>query len=189
MNARLAGSSPDGRNVIGARQSACLCTSCRDPTGAYEVTLFSDTLELRVITLKPDQRLWSCVEATMESDQLKKTAGPASCGFADRHGWSRMRAIWGCASCGGRSGDSSGRRCLGAVCAIFGAQRGKGRCQLCLMDPDVARRGRSRPLCRNTPSPPDQAAQSGHWTRALIARSRNLMRPSGTTAAVPCRRP
>jgi DNA polymerase-3 subunit alpha len=51
-----------------------------DPTGAYEVTLFSDTLEKCREFLETGAQVVLTVEATMESDQLKllgRSVGPA----------------------------------------------------------------------------------------------------------------
>jgi DNA polymerase-3 subunit alpha len=57
-----------------------------DPTGAYEVTLFSDTLEAARDHLETGSKVLITVEATLESDQLKllgRSVAPADIAVAD----------------------------------------------------------------------------------------------------------
>ncbi len=57
-----------------------------DPTGAYEVTLFSDTLEAARDHLETGSKVMVTVEATLESDQLKllgRSVAPVDIAVAD----------------------------------------------------------------------------------------------------------
>ncbi len=57
-----------------ARGNRFAFVSLSDPTGLYEVTVFSDTLEAAGDLLNPGSNVVLSVEATMESDQLKLLA-------------------------------------------------------------------------------------------------------------------
>jgi DNA polymerase-3 subunit alpha len=57
-----------------------------DTSGAYEVTLFSDTLELARVHLETGAKVVITVEATLESDQLKllgRSVAPIDAAVAD----------------------------------------------------------------------------------------------------------
>jgi DNA polymerase III subunit alpha len=57
-----------------------------DPTGAYEVTLFSDTLDLAREHLETGSKVMITAEATLDSDQLKllgRSVGPVDSAVAD----------------------------------------------------------------------------------------------------------
>ncbi|MFK7880323.1 DNA polymerase III subunit alpha [Roseobacter sp.] len=71
MNARLAGIVAGRQERKSARGNRFAFAQMSDPTGAYEVTLFSDTLEAARDHLETGSKVIVTVEATMEADQLK----------------------------------------------------------------------------------------------------------------------
>ena len=71
MNARLAGIVAGRQERKSARGNRFAFVQMSDPTGAYEVTLFSDTLEAARENLETGCKVVVSVEASMESDQLK----------------------------------------------------------------------------------------------------------------------
>ncbi|MEP2654610.1 MAG: DNA polymerase III subunit alpha [Sedimentitalea sp.] len=80
MNARLAGIVAGRQERKSARGNRFAFAQMSDPTGAYEVTLFSDTLEAARDHLDTGSKVIVTVEATMEADQLKllgRSVGPA----------------------------------------------------------------------------------------------------------------
>ncbi|AEI92435.1 DNA polymerase III subunit alpha [Roseobacter litoralis] len=86
MNARLAGIVAGRQERKSARGNRFAFAQMSDPTGAYEVTLFSDTLEAARDHLEAGSKIFVTVEATMESDQLKllgRSVGPIDAATAD----------------------------------------------------------------------------------------------------------
>ncbi|WP_300062749.1 DNA polymerase III subunit alpha [uncultured Roseobacter sp.] len=71
MNARLAGIVAGRQERKSARGNRFAFAQMSDPTGAYEVTLFSDTLEAARDYLETGSKVIVTVEATLEADQLK----------------------------------------------------------------------------------------------------------------------
>ncbi|QFS84200.1 DNA polymerase III subunit alpha [Roseivivax sp. THAF40] len=69
--AKLAGSVAGRQERKSARGNRFAFCQLSDPTGAYEVTLFSETLEKSREHLETGAKVVITVEATMESDQLK----------------------------------------------------------------------------------------------------------------------
>ncbi|WP_187431813.1 DNA polymerase III subunit alpha [Roseobacter fucihabitans] len=89
MNARLAGIVAGRQERKSARGNRFAFAQMSDPTGAYEVTLFSDTLEAARDHLETGSKVIVTVEATMESDQLKllgRSVAPADAMAADAGG-------------------------------------------------------------------------------------------------------
>ena len=71
---RMAGHVAGRQERKSARGNRFAFAQLSDPTGAYEVTIFSDTLEACRDHLETGNRVVLNVEATMESDQLKLLA-------------------------------------------------------------------------------------------------------------------
>ncbi len=72
--AQLAGSVAGRQERKSARGNRFAFAQLSDPTGAYEVTIFSDTLEACREHLETGSKVVVTVEATMEADQLKLLA-------------------------------------------------------------------------------------------------------------------
>jgi len=75
--AKLAGTVTKKQERKSARGNRFAFVELSDPTGLYEVTVFSDTLEAARDLLEPGTNVVLSVEATMESDQLKLLARAA----------------------------------------------------------------------------------------------------------------
>ncbi|MEM1235090.1 MAG: OB-fold nucleic acid binding domain-containing protein, partial [Pseudomonadota bacterium] len=71
MVAKLAGTVGGRQERKSARGNRFAFVQLSDPTGAYEVTMFSDTLETAREHLESGSKVVIQVEATMEADQLK----------------------------------------------------------------------------------------------------------------------
>ncbi|MBB4174853.1 DNA polymerase III subunit alpha [Sulfitobacter noctilucicola] len=131
MNARLAGIVAGRQERKSARGNRFAFAQMSDPTGGYEVTLFSDTLEAARDHLETGSKVIVTVEATMESDQLKllgRSVAPVDLAVVD-------------ASNIGLRVFIDGADAIGAVADVLEgarkAAKGKGRgpVQFCLMDP------------------------------------------------------
>ena len=72
--ARIAGSVASRQERKSARGNRFAFVQMSDPTGLYEVTVFSDTLEAGRALLEPGQNVVLTVEANLEGDQLKLLA-------------------------------------------------------------------------------------------------------------------
>ncbi|MGB3245950.1 MAG: DNA polymerase III subunit alpha [Sulfitobacter sp.] len=86
MNARLAGVVAGRQERKSARGNRFAFAQMSDPTGGYEVTLFSDTLEAARDHLETGSKVVITVEATMEADQLKllgRSVAPVDMAVAD----------------------------------------------------------------------------------------------------------
>jgi len=84
--AKLAGVVAGRQERKSARGNRFAFAQLSDPTGAYEVTLFSDTLETARDHLETGSKVLITVEATLESDQLKllgRSVAPADIAVAD----------------------------------------------------------------------------------------------------------
>ncbi len=81
--ARMAGTVASRQERKSARGNRFAFVQLSDPTGLYEVTMFSDTLEEAREHLEPGANVVLSIEATMEADQLKLLARAAS--PIDRH--------------------------------------------------------------------------------------------------------
>jgi DNA polymerase-3 subunit alpha len=75
--ARIAGSVSSRQERKSARGNRFAFVQLSDPTGLYEVTVFSDTLETARQHLDPGQNVVLTVEATLEADTLKLLARAA----------------------------------------------------------------------------------------------------------------
>ncbi|MDH5797604.1 MAG: DNA polymerase III subunit alpha [Paracoccaceae bacterium] len=78
MVAKIAGSVASKQERKSARGNRFAFVQLSDPTGLYEVTVFSDTLEAARDHLETGRNVVLSVEATMESDQLKLLARSAT---------------------------------------------------------------------------------------------------------------
>ncbi|MDJ0823904.1 MAG: DNA polymerase III subunit alpha [Rhodobacter sp.] len=76
--AKIAGAVGGRQERKSARGNRFAFVQLSDPTGLYEVTIFSDTLEQARDHLEPGQNVVLSVEATMEADQLKLLARSVS---------------------------------------------------------------------------------------------------------------
>ena len=84
--AKMAGVVAGRQERKSARGNRFAFAQLSDTTGAYEVTLFSDTLELARDHLETGSKVVITVEATMESDQLKllgRSVAPIDAAVAD----------------------------------------------------------------------------------------------------------
>ena len=133
MNARLAGIVAGRQERKSARGNRFAFAQLSDPTGAYEVTLFSDTLELARDHLETGSKVVVMVEATMESDQLKllgRSVVPIDTVVEDAGNMGLRIFV-----------EDAGA--IQAVADVLAGARsaarsaGKGPVQLCLMDPTL----------------------------------------------------
>jgi len=133
MNARLAGVVAGRQERKSARGNRFAFAQLSDTTGGYEVTLFSDTLELAREHLEVGSKIVITVEATMESDQLKllgRSVAPIDAAVADA-GSMGLRVF------------IDGPGAIQAVADVLDGARqavkaaGKGPVQFCLMDPSL----------------------------------------------------
>ncbi|SEK88083.1 DNA polymerase III, alpha subunit [Roseivivax marinus] len=84
--AKMAGVVAGRQERKSARGNRFAFAQLSDPTGAYEVTLFSETLEKSRDFLETGSKVMVTVEATMESDQLKllgRSVAPVDVAVAD----------------------------------------------------------------------------------------------------------
>ena len=131
MNARLAGIVAGRQERKSARGNRFAFAQLSDPTGAYEVTLFSDTLELARDHLETGSKVIVTVEATMESDQLKllgRSVSPVEAAVADAGGMGLRIFIETPSAITAVSEVLEGARSAAK-------SAGKGPVHLCLMDP------------------------------------------------------
>ncbi|MEP1765548.1 MAG: DNA polymerase III subunit alpha [Sulfitobacter sp.] len=131
MNARLAGVVAGRQERKSARGNRFAFAQLSDPTGGYEVTLFSDTLEACRDHLETGSKVVVTVEATMESDQLKllgRSVAPIEMAVADVGGMGLRIFIEAPSAIAAVSEVLEGARKLATA-------GGKGPIQLCLMDP------------------------------------------------------
>ncbi|WP_299968405.1 DNA polymerase III subunit alpha [uncultured Roseobacter sp.] len=131
MNARLAGIVAGRQERKSARGNRFAFAQMSDPTGAYEVTLFSDTLEAARAHLETGSKVIVAVEATMESDQLKllgRSVTPADTVAAEADGAGLKIFV-------------TVPEAVDAVAQILEAAvstgRGRSPVELCLRDPDL----------------------------------------------------
>ncbi len=129
--AKLAGVVAGRQERKSARGNRFAFAQLSDTTGAYEVTLFSDTLEAARDHLEVGSKVVVTVEATLESDQLKllgRVVAPMDAAVADAGGMGLRIFI-----------ESPGA--IAAVSQVLEGARtaakaaGKGPVHLCLMDP------------------------------------------------------
>ncbi|MBB3995492.1 DNA polymerase-3 subunit alpha [Sulfitobacter undariae] len=131
MNARLAGVVAGRQERKSARGNRFAFAQLSDPSGAYEVTLFSDTLELCRDHLETGSKVVMTVEATMESDQLKllgRGVTPVETAVEDAGNMGLRIFIETPSAIAAVSEVLEGAR-------KAAKSKGKGPIQLCLMDP------------------------------------------------------
>jgi DNA polymerase-3 subunit alpha len=93
--AKMAGSVAGRQERKSARGNRFAFVQLSDPTGLYEVTVFSETLEVARDLLEPGQNVVLTVQANMEADQLKLLCtgvAPVDAGIA-RAGKSEIRVF------------------------------------------------------------------------------------------------
>ena len=131
--AKMAGVVAGRQERKSARGNRFAFAQLSDTTGAYEVTLFSDTLETAREHLETGSKVVITVEATMESDQLKllgRSVAPIDAAVADV-GTMGLRIF---------VNDAAAITSVSSV--LEGAARlaksgGKGPIQFCLLDPGL----------------------------------------------------
>ncbi|MEM9031074.1 MAG: DNA polymerase III subunit alpha, partial [Pseudomonadota bacterium] len=74
MNAKIAGTVSGRQERKSARGNRFAFVQLSDPSGLYEITVFSDTLEAARDSLEPGAKVVMNVEATMEAEQVKLLA-------------------------------------------------------------------------------------------------------------------
>jgi DNA polymerase-3 subunit alpha len=129
--AKLAGVVAGRQERKSARGNRFAFAQLSDTTGAYEVTLFSDALELCRDHLETGAKVVVSVEATLESDQLKllgRSVTPIDAAVADAGGMGLRIFIETPAAIAAVSEVLAGARKAASVA-------GKGPVHLCLMDP------------------------------------------------------
>ncbi|GFE51029.1 DNA-directed DNA polymerase [Roseobacter cerasinus] len=133
MNARLAGIVAGRQERKSARGNRFAFAQMSDPTGAYEVTLFSDTLEAARDHLETGSKVIVTVEATLEADQLKllgRAVSPADT-MVDQTGTMGLKIFVEAADA------------IPAVATVLRdaaeavKTAGRGPVELCLIDPDL----------------------------------------------------
>ena len=134
VSAKIAGAVAGRQERKSARGNRFAFVQLSDPTGLYEVTVFSDTLEKYRDFLEPGANVVLAVEATLESDQLKLLA---------RGVQSVDDAVAGAAATGLRifinaetAIPSVSKRLSAATTEARGA-RGRGPVNLILLHPDL----------------------------------------------------
>jgi len=129
--AKLAGVVAGRQERKSARGNRFAFAQLSDTTGAYEVTLFSDTLEQCRDHLETGAKVVVSVEATLESDQLKllgRSVTPIDVAVADAGGMGLRIFIETPSAIAAVSEVLEGARKAATVA-------GKGPVHLCLMDP------------------------------------------------------
>ncbi len=130
---KMAGSVAGRQERKSARGNRFAFVQLSDPTGLYEVTVFSDTLEAGRDYLEPGRNVVLTVEATMEAEQLKllaRSVGDVDEQVADA-GQSGLRVFLDV------------EEAVGAVAALLdrvrneSARGGRGPVELCLTAPDL----------------------------------------------------
>ncbi|KAF0676836.1 DNA polymerase III subunit alpha [Profundibacterium mesophilum] len=131
--AKLAGSVSGRQERKSARGNRFAFAQLSDPTGLYEITIFSDTLETARDHLETGMNVVVTVEATMESEQLKllaRSVAPVDAIVADA-GSSGLRIFLEEASAVAAVADLLARAREDARI------RTRGPISLCLLDPDL----------------------------------------------------
>ena len=129
---KIAGSISVVQERKSARGNRFAFISLSDPTGLYEVTVFSDTLEAARDLLQPGQNVVLTVEATLEGDTLKllaRAAQPIDQVAADAGG-SSLRIYLDRAEAAAS---------VASLFARLDGGRSKGQIILCVQDPATGR--------------------------------------------------
>ena len=131
--AKLAGVVAGRQERKSARGNRFAFCQMSDTTGAYEVTLFSETLEKSREHLETGAKVVVTVEATMEADQLKllgRSVAPIDAVVADVGGLGLLIFV-------------DAPEAVGAVASVLDGARkavksaGRGPVRFCLMDPSL----------------------------------------------------
>ena len=135
--AKLAGSISGKQERKSARGNRFAFVQLSDPTGLYEVTVFSDTLEAARDVIEPGTNVVLTVEANMEADQLKllarsivpiDTIAAGAGGLALKIHIDEISAVASVQSVLQRMADGKGAR-------------GKGQITFCIADRDTGQGG------------------------------------------------
>jgi DNA polymerase III subunit alpha len=132
MVAKIAGSVSSRQERKSAKGNRFAFVQLSDPTGLYEVTVFSDTLEAARDMLEPGMNVVLTVEATLEGDTLKllaRAAQPIDQVAADAGG-STLRIYLDRAEAAAS---------VAALFARLDGGRAKGQIILCVPDPATGR--------------------------------------------------
>jgi DNA polymerase-3 subunit alpha len=129
---KMAGTVSGRQERKSARGNRFAFVQLSDPTGQYEVTMFSDTLEASREFLETGSQVVMTCEATMEADQLKllgRSVGPIDAVVADA-GRAGLRVF------------IDGPEVIGSVATILAnaakdGVRGRGPIYFCLMNDDL----------------------------------------------------
>ena len=129
---KMAGTVSGRQERKSARGNRFAFVQLSDPTGQYEVTMFSDTLEASREFLETGSQVVMTCEATMEADQLKllgRSVGPIDAVVADAGGAGLRVFI-------------DGPEVIGSVATILAnaakdGVRGRGPIYFCLMNDDL----------------------------------------------------
>jgi DNA polymerase-3 subunit alpha len=129
---KMAGTVSGRQERKSARGNRFAFVQLSDPTGQYEVTMFSDTLEASREYLETGSQVVLTCEATMEADQLKllgRSVGPIDAVVADAGGAGLRVFI-------------DGPEVIGSVATILAnaakdGVRGRGPIYFCLMNDDL----------------------------------------------------
>ena len=131
--AKMAGVVSGRQERKSARGNRFAFVQMSDPSGAYEVTLFSETLEAAREHLDSGTRVMITVEATMEADQLKllgRSVAPIDAAVAQSGSFGLRVFI-------------EEARAIATVASVLdqaqavAKRAARGPVQLCLMDPDL----------------------------------------------------
>ncbi len=131
--AKMAGVVAGRQERKSARGNRFAFAQLSDTTGAYEVTLFSDTLETAREHLETGSKVVITVEATMESDQLKllgRSVAPIDAAVADVGTMGLRIFVDDAAAIASVSSVLEGA-------AKLAKSGGKGPIQFCLLDPGL----------------------------------------------------
>ena len=132
--AKLAGVVAGRQERKSARGNRFAFAQLSDPTGAYEVTLFSDTLETAREHLETGSKVVVTVEATMEAEQLKllgRSVAPADVAVTDGGAAPGLRVFVEAPGAVGSVAE------VLETAAKAAARSARGPVVFCLMDPDL----------------------------------------------------
>ena len=129
--AKMAGTVSGRQERKSARGNRFAFVQLSDTTGAYEVTMFSDTLETARDHLETGAKVMLTVEATMESDQLKllgRSVTPLDTAVVDVGSMGLKVFV---------EEESAVQSVARVLHDLPKGNAGKGPIQLCLMNPDL----------------------------------------------------
>ncbi|MFM2367651.1 MAG: hypothetical protein RIR95_2259, partial [Pseudomonadota bacterium] len=126
MVVKIAGSVSSKQERKSAKGNRFAFVQLSDPTGLYEVTVFSDTLEAARDNLEPGKNVVLTVEANLEGETLKLLARAAQPidAVADQAGAQALRI------------HLNNTQALPSLAALFAKIEGRNRAQITLCVPD-----------------------------------------------------